>query len=162
MQRGENANLSQDYLEMMVRGITGEPFIAEHIILPDGIVPLCDDPGLRMAVLTTLPMLDDMGMAARQLGGDPGRGVRISEARAVPPARRRSLLAAGRDVIGCNVETGPSSGSPPASARGLGTPGRGVPGLILLGGSPSPAAPVLPPRQPSPTPPQQEELPKLH
>ena len=75
-----------------------------------------------------------------------------------PPARRRSLLAAGRDITGCNVETGPSSGSPPASARGLGTPGRGVPGLILLGGSPSPAAPALPPRQPSPTPPQQEEL----
>ena len=60
--------MSQDHLEMMVRGITGEPFIAEHIILLDGNVPLWDDPRLRMAVLTTLPMLDDMGVAARQLG----------------------------------------------------------------------------------------------
>ena len=42
----------------MVRGITGEPFIVEHMILPEDVTPLCEDQGLRMVVLTTLPMLD--------------------------------------------------------------------------------------------------------
>jgi len=41
-----------------VRGITGEPFITEHMILPEDITPLCEDQGLRMVVLTTMPMLD--------------------------------------------------------------------------------------------------------
>ena len=121
---------------MMVRGITGEPFIAEHIILLDGNVPLCDDPGLRMAVLTTLPMLDDMGVAARQLGGDPGRGVWISEARAVPTSqeaqsassgeRRHRLQRGDRSFVGEPASKRQRTGDPGQSSSRSHPPG-GVP-----------------------------------
>jgi hypothetical protein len=58
-----------------VGGITGETFVPESLILPQGIPALCDDPGLRTAILATLPTLDESGMAVRQIGGrDPHRG----------------------------------------------------------------------------------------
>jgi hypothetical protein len=34
-----------------VKGITGEPFIPESLIPPQGIPPLCEDPRLQSAVL---------------------------------------------------------------------------------------------------------------
>jgi hypothetical protein len=61
-----------------VRGITGEDFIPESLIPPEGISPLCDNPGLRSAVLAQLPTLDESGVAVRQTGGrDPHRGIHI-------------------------------------------------------------------------------------
>jgi hypothetical protein len=64
-----------------VRGIIGETFIPESLILPQNILALCDDPGLRTAILATLPTLDDSGVAVRQTGGrDPHRGIGISDA----------------------------------------------------------------------------------
>jgi hypothetical protein len=61
-----------------VKGITGEAFIPESLIPPQGIPPLCDDPGLRSAVLAWLPTLDESGMAIRQTDGwDPHRGIHI-------------------------------------------------------------------------------------
>jgi len=60
-----------------VRAVTGDAFIPENLILPQGVVPLCEDSRLRTAVLATLPTLDDGGLAACQTGGDPNRGVRI-------------------------------------------------------------------------------------
>jgi hypothetical protein len=55
-----------------VKGITGESFIPESLILPQDIPALCDDPGLRTAVLATLPTLNESGVAVRQTGGrDP-------------------------------------------------------------------------------------------
>jgi hypothetical protein len=61
-----------------VRGITGEAFIPESLMLPQGISPLCDNPGLRSAVLAQLPTLDESGVAVHQTGGrDPHRGIRI-------------------------------------------------------------------------------------
>jgi hypothetical protein len=38
-----------------VKRITGESFIPESLILPQGIPALCDDPELRTAILATLP-----------------------------------------------------------------------------------------------------------
>jgi Putative gypsy type transposon len=162
VQRGENADLSQDHLEILVQGITGEPFVGEHLILPNGIVPLCEDPDLRMVALTTLPMLDDMGLAARQLRGDPNRGVRISEAEAAPSGQeeqhtRRRL----RRQDGSYVRE-------PASKRqrAQGDPGQGSSQPCPPGGSPGPAGPASPVRQeeraeqqqgPSPPPPQQQQ-----
>ena len=137
VQRGVDADLSQDHLEVMVRGITGEPFITEHVILPEDITPLCEDQGLRMVVLTTLPMLDDMGVAVRQLGVIRTAGSGPLRSEQPPPARKRSPQAAERGAVGCNARAGPLSGSPPASARGLrGTPVRAAPSRILLGGPP--------------------------
>jgi hypothetical protein len=58
-----------------VKGNTGEAFILESLIPPQGIPPLCDDPGLWSAVLAWLPTLDESGVAIRQTGGrDPHRG----------------------------------------------------------------------------------------
>jgi hypothetical protein len=47
-------------------------------MLPQGISPLYDNPGLRSAVLARLPTLDESGVAVRQTGGrDPHRGIHI-------------------------------------------------------------------------------------
>jgi hypothetical protein len=69
-----------------VKGITGESFIPESLILPQGISALCDDVGLRAAILAMLPTLDKSGVAVRQTGGrDPHRGIWISDASAGGP-----------------------------------------------------------------------------
>jgi hypothetical protein len=78
-QRGPGTNLSWEQLELLVKGITGEPFVAESLIPPEGIPPLCDDQGLRAAILGWLPTLDESGVAVRQTDGrDPHRGIQIS------------------------------------------------------------------------------------
>jgi hypothetical protein len=86
IQRGPGTDLSWDELAVLVGGITRETFLPESLILPQGIPALCDDLGLRMAILATLPALDESGMAVRQTGGrDPHRGIRISDASAGGP-----------------------------------------------------------------------------
>jgi hypothetical protein len=61
-----------------VKGITGEPFVAESLIPPEGIPPLCNDRGLRAVILGWLPTVDESGVVARQTGGwDPHRGIQI-------------------------------------------------------------------------------------
>jgi hypothetical protein len=63
-----------------VKGITGEAIIPESLIPPQGIPPLYDDLGLRSAVLSWLPTLDESGVAVSQIGGrDPHRGIRIPD-----------------------------------------------------------------------------------
>jgi hypothetical protein len=79
-------DLSWEELEVLVKGITGESFIPESLILPQGISALYDDPGLRTTILATLPTLDESGVAVRQTGGqDHHRGIRISDAPAGGP-----------------------------------------------------------------------------
>jgi hypothetical protein len=81
IQRGPGTNLSWDELVVLVGGITGETFVPEYLILPQGIPALCDDLGLRTVILVTLLTLDESGMAVRQTGGrEPHRGIRISDA----------------------------------------------------------------------------------
>jgi hypothetical protein len=64
-----------------VKGITGESFVLESLILPEGIPALCDDARLRSVNLATLPTLDECGVAVRQTDGrDPHRGIQISDA----------------------------------------------------------------------------------
>jgi hypothetical protein len=65
IQRGLGTNLSWEELELLVKGITGESFVPKSLILPQDIPTLYDDPGLRTAVLATLPTLDESGMAVR-------------------------------------------------------------------------------------------------
>ena len=91
--RGEDSDLTQEALEVLVRAVTGEIFVSEHLILPQGVVLLCEDSRLRTAVLATLPTLDDGGLASRQAGGtgpwDPDpwcvRGIGRAERRGVWP-----------------------------------------------------------------------------
>lgn len=69
-----------------MRGITGEAFIPKSLMPPQGISPLCDDPGLRSAVLVRLPTLDESGVAVLQTGGrDPHWGIHIPGAPAGGP-----------------------------------------------------------------------------
>jgi hypothetical protein len=64
-----------------VGGITGETFVLESLILPQDIPALCDDPGLRTAIMATLLTLDYSGVAVRQTDGwDPHRGIWIFDA----------------------------------------------------------------------------------
>jgi hypothetical protein len=78
IQRGPGTDLSWEELELLVKEITGESFIPESLILPQDIPMLCDDPGLRSAVLATLPTLDESGVVVHQTGGrDPLRGIWI-------------------------------------------------------------------------------------
>ena len=86
IQRGPRTNLSWEELELLVKGITGESFVAESLIPPEGIPSLCDDQGLRAAILDWLPTLDESGVAICQTSGrDPHRGIRISDAPAGGP-----------------------------------------------------------------------------
>jgi hypothetical protein len=81
IQRGPGTDLSWEELDVLVKGITGESFIPESLILPEGIPALCDDTGLRSVNLATLPTLDECGIAVRQTGSrDPDRGIQISDA----------------------------------------------------------------------------------
>jgi hypothetical protein len=76
--RGPGTDLSWEQLEILVKGITGEAFIPETLIPPQGISPLCDNPGLRSVVLARLPTFDESGVVIRQTGGwDPHRGIHI-------------------------------------------------------------------------------------
>jgi len=145
--RGEDSDLTQKALEVLVRAVTWEIFVPEHLILPPGVVPLYEDSRLRTTVLATLPTLDDGGLAARQTGGDrtvgsgslvrPGnrpcqapRGLAL-----LPRASRPWLVAPSRAVparpgaapahrrrkragAGCTAATGPQLWSPPQSIRG--------------------------------------------
>jgi hypothetical protein len=86
IQRWPGTDLSWDELEVLVGGITEETFVPESLILPQGIPALCDDPGLRTAILATLPTLDESGVAVRQTDDrDPLCGIRISDAQAGGP-----------------------------------------------------------------------------
>jgi hypothetical protein len=78
IQRGLGTNLSWEQLEILVKEITGEAFIPKTLIPPQGILPLCDNPGLRSAVLARLPTLDESGVAIRQTSDrDPQWGIHI-------------------------------------------------------------------------------------
>jgi hypothetical protein len=149
IQRGPGTDLSWEELELLVKGITSESFIPESLILPQGIPALCDDPGLRTAILATLPTLDESGVAVRQTGGwDPHRGIRISDAPAggpqlagvapsTDPAVAPSSMDRGKEPASSSSAPGGTGGSeeerrrrlhcadgsfvsdPPRSVRGL-------------------------------------------
>jgi hypothetical protein len=61
--RWPGTDLSWEELELLVKGITGESFAPETLIPPEGIPPLCDNQGLRTAILDWLPTLDESGVA---------------------------------------------------------------------------------------------------
>jgi hypothetical protein len=106
-----------------VGGITGETFIPESLILPQNIPALCDDLGLRTAILATLPTLDESGVAVRQTGGrDPHCGIWISDmpaggpqptgvARSATPAMDPSPLDKGKGAVSGASAYAPAPGS---------------------------------------------------
>jgi hypothetical protein len=63
IQHVPGTDLTWEQLEIFVMGITGEAFIPESLMPPQGILPLCDNLGLWSAVLARLPTLDESGVA---------------------------------------------------------------------------------------------------
>jgi hypothetical protein len=57
--------------------MTGETFSPESLVLPSRVKALCEDQALRSSILAAMPTLDEGGLAVRQLGGDPNRGLHI-------------------------------------------------------------------------------------
>jgi hypothetical protein len=123
--RGPGTDLSWDELELLVKGITGETFVPESLILPQGIAALCDDdPGLRTAILASLPTLDESGVAVRQTGGqDPHHGIRIPGVSAGGPQPVDVAPRANPAMAPSPLDKGKgaaSSASAPGSSRGVG------------------------------------------
>jgi hypothetical protein len=74
---GPGADFTRAELEAAVRAMTGEAFSPESLVLPSGVKALCEDQALRSSILASMPTLDEGGLAVRQLGGDPNRGLQI-------------------------------------------------------------------------------------
>jgi hypothetical protein len=91
--RGPGGDFTRTELEAAVRAMTGEVFIPESLVLPSGVKALCEDQALRSSVLASLPTLDKGGLAVRQLGGDPNRGLQIPGT--TPDRQQRTSEGAG-------------------------------------------------------------------
>jgi hypothetical protein len=75
--RGPGGDFTRAELEAAIRAMTGEAFVLESLVLLSGVKALCEDQALRSTVLASMPTLDEGGLAIRQLGGDPNRGLQI-------------------------------------------------------------------------------------
>jgi hypothetical protein len=75
--RGPGTEFTRAELEAALRVMTGEAFSLESLVLPSGVKALCEDQALRSSILASMPTLDEGGLAVRQLGGDPNRGLQI-------------------------------------------------------------------------------------
>jgi hypothetical protein len=78
--RGPGTDFTRVELEVAIQGMTGDAFSPESLVLPSGVKALCEDQALRSSVLASMPTLDEGGLAVRQLGGDPNRGIHIPSA----------------------------------------------------------------------------------
>jgi len=125
--RGEGSDLTQEALEVLVQAVTWDTFIPENLILPQGVVPLCEDSRLRSAVLATLPTLDEGGLAARQTGGDPNRGIRIPGASgglAVSSIAESGPTVKGKQAVAGSAATSGTSQARSSSGASSGDAGR--------------------------------------
>jgi hypothetical protein len=121
IQRGPGTDLSREELELLVKGITSESFVPESLILPQDTPTLCDDPGLRTAVLATLPTLDNSGVAVRQTGGrDPLRGIQIPSVPARGPQPSGAAPCAGPAMAPSPLDNGKGAASNASAPGGSG------------------------------------------
>jgi hypothetical protein len=104
-----------------VNGITSESFIPESLILPQDISALCDDPGLRTAVMATLSTLDESSMVVLQTcGRDPLRGIRIPSVPARGPQPTSGAPSAGLAVAPSSMDRGKGPASSSSAPGGTG------------------------------------------
>jgi hypothetical protein len=103
---GPDTDFTRAELEAAFRAMTGEAFSPESLVLPSEVKALCEDQALRSSVLASMPTLDESGLAVRQLGGDPNRGIHIPGA---SPNRQQRASQGPR---------GPSSGGPAPTGKG--------------------------------------------
>jgi hypothetical protein len=86
--------------------MTSDAFSPESLVLPSGVKALCEDQALRSSVLASMPTLNEGGLAVRQLGGDPNRGIHIPGAS--PNRQQHASQGPG----------GPSPGGPAPTGKG--------------------------------------------
>jgi hypothetical protein len=103
---GPGGDFTRVELEAAIRAMTGEAFVPESLVLPSGVKALCEDQALRSSVLASMPTLDESGLAVRQLGGDPNRGLQIPGT--MPDRQQRSSDSPG----------GPGPRGPAPSGKG--------------------------------------------
>jgi hypothetical protein len=106
--RGPGTDFTRAELEVSIQGMTGEAFSLESLVLPSGIKALCEDQALRSVVLASMPTLDEGGLAVRQVGGDPNRGIHIPGT--LPDRQQRTSQGPG----------GSSHGGPAPAGKGKG------------------------------------------
>jgi hypothetical protein len=104
--RGPGADFTRAELEAAVWAMTSEAFRLESLVLPSEVKALCEDQALRSSILASMPTLDEGGLAVRQLGGDPNRGLQIPGT--TPNRLQRTSEGPG--------ELGP--GGPPPAGKG--------------------------------------------
>jgi hypothetical protein len=104
--RGPGTDFTRVELEVAIQGMTGDAFSPESLVLPSGVKALCEDQALRSSVLASMPTLDEGGLAVRQLGGDPNRGIHIPGAS--PNRQQHASQGPG----------GPSPGGPAPTGKG--------------------------------------------
>jgi hypothetical protein len=113
--RGPGTNFSREELEASLRTMTGEAFSLESLVLPSGIKALCEDQALWSAVLASMPTLDEGGLAVRQVGGDPNRGIHIPGAS--PDRQQRASQGPGGSSHGGPTPAGKGKGKEPEPER---------------------------------------------
>jgi hypothetical protein len=96
--RGPGSEFTRAELEAALRAMTGEAFSPESLVLPSGVKALCEDRALRSSVLASMPTLDKGGLAVRQLGADPNRGLQIPGA--TPDRQQRTSEGLGEPRTG--------------------------------------------------------------
>jgi hypothetical protein len=104
--RGPGTDFTRVELEVAIRGMTGDAFSPESLVLPSGVKALCEDQALRSSVLASMPTLDEGSLAVRQQGGDPNRGIHIPS---TSPNRQQRASQGPR---------GPSPGGPAPAGKG--------------------------------------------
>jgi hypothetical protein len=113
--RGPGTDFTRAELEVAIRGMTGEAFSLESLVLSSEIKALCEDQALRSAVLASMPILDEGGLVVRQVGGDPNRGIHIPGAS--PDHQQRTSQGPGRSSHGGPAPGGRGKGKEPESER---------------------------------------------
>jgi hypothetical protein len=63
--RGPGTDFTWAELDVAIRGMTGDAFSLESLVLPSGVKALCEDQALRASVLASMPTLDEGGLAVR-------------------------------------------------------------------------------------------------
>jgi hypothetical protein len=109
--RGPGTDFTRAELVVSIRGMTGEAFSLESLVLPSGIKALRKDQALRSAVLASMPTLDEGGLAVRQVGGDPNRGIHIPGAS--PDRQQRTSQCPSGSSHGGPAPAGEGKGKEP-------------------------------------------------
>jgi hypothetical protein len=115
IEHGAGTDLTDTELEVLIWGMTGKAYAPELLVLPRGIKALCEDQGMRMAILASLPTLDDGGLAVRQVRGDPNRGIQIPSASLDSP--RHTDPSPGGSSHGAPAPSGKGKEPEAASSR---------------------------------------------